>query len=123
VIIDNAVMTTLNPYETYIAVDEGGGAGLGFTGTGKMKEVLIENYTQKVQMKFHKTDATLASANVITCFETESAVMVNVDGSGNPLYGDADTLYNAGTAVPLSARYRQGFILIKANNLPARVVA
>lgn len=115
--IDNALSTSLIPFENYYAIDEGSGVGLGFTGSGVMREVLIDSYPEKLQFKFSKTDPTLASATTITCFVKDGYVMVNVDGSGEPTHGDADVGYDAGTASILSTRYWKAFPLIKAFNI------
>jgi len=118
--LDDSGGTVLQPFECFVANDEGGGVGLGFAGTGTVKEVLIDNYDPKIQIKCSRTDATLASAVTITCKLSDSPVMVNVDGGGEPTHGSADAGYDSGTAVQLSTRYIKMYLLVKANQLEAR---
>ncbi len=121
IVRDDSGSTGQNPWETFTAVDEGSGVGLGFSGDGEVKEVYIDDrYEEKVQFKSSKTDNTLAAAVLITSKLHSNPVLVNVDGNGEPTHGDADVGYVEGTAIPLRSRYIQFFIKIKANNLPAR---
>jgi len=121
IVRDDSGSTGQNPWETFTAVDEGSGVGLGFLGDGEVKEVYIDDrYEEKVQFKSSKTDGALSTAVLITSKLHSDPVLVNVDGNGEPTHGDADVGYVEGTAIPLRSRYIQFFILIKANNLPAR---
>ena len=120
IVTDDALATTYAPFECFRAVDEGGGAGLGFSGDGVVRRVLIDDYDPKIQIKCSKTDPTLATATLITCKASDNPVFVNVDGAGEPLYGSGDAGYDAGTAVPLSTRYIKFFVQIKAWQLTAR---
>ncbi len=121
IVRDDSGSTGQNPWETFTAVDEGAGVGLGFTGSGEVKEVYTDDrYEEKVQLKSSKTDGALAAAVLITSKLHSDPVLVNVDGNGEPTHGDADVGYVEGTAIPLRSRYIQFFIKIKANNLPAR---
>ena len=123
--LDNAAATVYNPWETFNAIDEGSGAGLGFddggaSPPGQVQEVLIDQYDEKIKLKAHKEDSSLNNANIITLYLHEKP-MVNLDASGNPQYGNADTDFDPATAQPLYARYIGKFdITIKNENLPAR---
>ncbi len=120
--LDDAGATTYNPWETFVAVDEGSGVGLGFStaGSGQLQEVLIEDYDQKIKIKSSKTDALLSTAPVLTFLLYASPPMVNVDGNGIPTAGDGDTAFDEGTAVNFYTRYLDPDIDIQENNLPAR---
>lgn len=121
--LDDSGATPRIPWETFTAVDEGAGAGLGFTteGVGTVKEVYTDDrYEPKIQWKSSKSDPTLAAAVLITSKLNSDPVMVNVDINGEPTLGDANVGYDSGTAVQLTAQYIKFFIKIKAWNLPAR---
>lgn len=123
VTLDGSVGTTFNPYQCYYAIDSGGGSGnndLGFSGSGIMKEVLISDYTEKIQIRCSKTDPTLSTATLITCDLNESPIKVNVDTNGEPIYGSQDVGYTIGTATDLFTKYIKIYLKIKANNIAAR---
>jgi len=119
--LDDANATSYNPWETFVATDEGSGAGLGFSTTtnGQVQEVLISDYDDKVQIQVSKDAADLSDATTITLFLHEEP-MVNLDVNGLPELGNADDGYESDNAQPLYARYIRFFITVKANNLPAR---
>jgi len=116
---DDGGATAQIPFDTFTALDEGAGVGLGFSGTGVVREVLIEKYDSKAQFKFHKTDNALITAATITLY-TNSPILVNADSNGNPTYGNADTGYVEGNGVDLFSDWYQEILLIKADQLAAR---
>ncbi len=120
--LDDAGATTYNPWETFVAVDEGSGVGLGFStaGSGQLQEVLIEDYDQKIKVKSSKTDALLSTAPVLNFLLYSNPPRVNVDANGIPTAGDGDTVFDEGTAVDFYTRYLDPDIDIQENNLPAR---
>jgi len=124
--LDNPAMTSYTPFECFVAINAGGGAGvngLGFAaGGGAVKEVFTGAavYDSKIQIKCSKIDPTLAAATLITCFQNVYPILVIVDGSGEPTLGNADVGYDELTAVPLYIRYIKFFIKIKAGQLAAR---
>ena len=118
---DDSSATGQIPWDTFTAIDEGGGVGLGFSDSGTVKEVYIDDrYEEKIQFKSSKTDAVLSAAVLLNHKLHSDPILVNVDGVGEPTHGNLDVGYNEGTAIPLRSRYIQFFIKIKSNNLPAR---
>jgi len=117
---DDGSATAQVPWDTFTAIDEGSGVGLGFSGSGQCRQVLIDEYDSKSQYKFHQTDETLLTANTITCYNNVSEIKVNVDVNGNPTHGDADVGFNSGAAVDLFFAHMQIIKLVKADQLPAR---
>ncbi len=107
----------IDPWSTfYISTDQ----TFSTAGTGRVQEVLLNDYDPKFKMKCSRTDNTLVSATEITMKVYETP-MVNVDVNGEPIAGNADAGYDEVTAQPLYARYVQiTEVKVKANNLPAR---
>jgi hypothetical protein len=119
--LDDAAATSYYPWETFTTHDEGGGAGLGFStsGSGKVQEVYIDKYDQKIKIKSSKSDDTLATASELQYYLHQQP-KCNVDANGEPTRGNADDLFNEAAAVDLFSRYMQFELTIQANQLPAR---
>jgi len=119
--LDNAAATSYNPWETFQAIDEGGGAGLGFSTStnGQVQEVLIDKYDEKITVKSSKDNPALTGANTLTFYLHEQP-KVNLDANGIAIAGNADTTFDPATAVDFYMRYITLDVQIKANNLLAR---
>ncbi len=119
--LDNAAATSYNPWETFQAIDEGGGAGLGFSSStnGQVQEVLIDKYDEKITVKSSKDNPALTGANTLTFYLHEQP-KVNLDANGIAIAGNADAAFDPATAVDFYTRYITLDVQIKANNLPAR---
>jgi hypothetical protein len=124
IVMDNGAGTNYNVDDRFLAIDEGGGAGLGFdsaTNIGFVREINISK-PRNIRIKCSKTSSDLSSlahVNGYITLELLKVPMVNIDLNGEPTYGNLDAGYNAGTAVPLYARYIQDLPIIKTNQLPA----
>ena len=119
--LDNAAATSYNPWETFQAIDEGGGAGLGFSTStnGQVQEVLIDKYDEKITVKSSKDNPALTGANTLTFYLHEQP-KVNLDANGIAIAGNADATFDPATAVDFYMRYITLDVQIKANNLLAR---
>jgi hypothetical protein len=124
IIMDNGAATNYNVDDRFLAIDEGGGAGLGFdsaTNIGFVREIDITK-PRAIKIKCSKISSDLSSLAHVNGFITldlASTPMVNINLNGEPTYGNLDDGYNAGSAVPLYARYIQDLPVIKTNQLPA----
>lgn len=117
--LDDSGTTTYNVFDTFTAVDEGGGAGLGFSGAGIVKKVNIDKYDNKMYLKCSKVDPNLTGAVEIQLFLNQTPE-VNIDVNGEPVLGNADAGFDELEAVPLSMRYYQQKATYKADSLKVR---
>lgn len=118
--LDDSGSTTYSVYETFTASDEGGGLGLGFSGTGVVRQVLVNGIIPVITIKISKSISDLVGIPEIKVKLSDNPKM-NIDSEGEPLYGDADASFNSGTAVALAGRYVQGdLIQILADQIYSR---
>ena len=105
-----------NPWEMFLV---GTTQTFSTTGAGRVQEVYIDQYDEKITIQCSKTDSTLTGVPTITLFLHETP-MVNVDTNGEPTKGNADAGYDEATAQSLYTQYIKVNNIVKANNLPAR---